>query len=107
MLDAALAKKFRGLGGELFEGKRFARDFDQGIVRATGRRALTEGRGARWFGLKIHARKAALAADLEMHVSPLGYVGLCKINGGEVNVCGLFRKRADKNGESKNWRELL
>jgi 2-polyprenyl-6-methoxyphenol hydroxylase-like FAD-dependent oxidoreductase len=107
MLDAALAKKFRELGGELFEGRRFAMDFDQGIVRATGRRARTEGRGARWFGLKIHARKVVLAADLEMHVSPLGYVGLCKINGGEVNVCGLFRKRADENGESKNWRERL
>jgi 2-polyprenyl-6-methoxyphenol hydroxylase-like FAD-dependent oxidoreductase len=107
MLDAALAEKFRELGGELFEGKRFSRDFDQGIVRATGRRALTEGRGTRWFGLKIHAHKVALAADLEMHVSPLGYVGLCKINGGEVNVCGLFRKRADEKGESKNWRQLL
>ena len=107
VLDAALAKKFRELGGELFDGKRFARDFDQGIVRATGRRARTEGKGARWFGLKIHARKVVLAADLEMHISPLGYVGLCKINGGEVNVCGLFRKRADENGESKNWRDLL
>lgn len=107
MLDAALARKFREFGGELFEGKRFARDFDQGIVRATGRRARTEGRGARWFGLKIHARKVVLTADLEMHVSPLGYVGLCKINGGEVNICGLFRKRADENRESKNWRDLL
>ena len=32
-----------------------------------------------------------------MHVSAHGYVGLCKINGGEVNICGLFRKRADEN----------
>ena len=106
-LDAALAEKFRKLGGELLEGRRFAGDFDQGIVRATGRRAQTAASGARWFGLKIHTRKVALAADLEMHVSPLGYVGLCKINGGEVNVCGLFRKRADQNGESINWRERL
>jgi flavin-dependent dehydrogenase len=91
----------------LLEGKRFAGDFGDGIVRATGRRAQAEESGLRWFGLKIHARKVALAADLEMHVSPLGYVGLCKINGGEVNVCGLFRKHADDNSESKNWRELL
>lgn len=106
-LDAALAEKFRELGGGLIEGRRFAGDFAEGVVRATGRRAQTEPGGARWFGLKIHARNVPLAADLEMHVSPGGYVGLCKLNGGEVNVCGLFRKRADENGEAKNGRELL
>jgi flavin-dependent dehydrogenase len=63
--------------------------------------------GARWFGLKIHARNVALTADLEMHVSPCGYVGLCKINGGEVNICGLFRKRAGENGEAGSQHELL
>ena len=107
-LDAALAKKFRELGGELLEGKRCSDgDFGEGVVRATGRRAQTEEGGARWFGLKIHARNVALAADLEMHVSPRGYVGLCKINGGEVNICGLFRKRAGENGGPQNRRELL
>jgi flavin-dependent dehydrogenase len=106
-LDAMLAKRFRQLGGELIEGGRFTGDFGGGTVRATGRRARAEEKGALWFGLKIHARNIALAADLEMHVSPQGYVGLCKINGGEVNVCGLFRKRADETVESKNWRDLL
>ena len=106
-LDALLAKEFRRLGGELTEGNRFAGDFGEGIVRATGRRAQAEQGGVRWFGLKVHARNVALAADLEMHVSPQGYVGLCKINGGEVNVCGLFRKRADETGAPKNGRELL
>jgi 2-polyprenyl-6-methoxyphenol hydroxylase-like FAD-dependent oxidoreductase len=107
-LDAALAKKFRILGGELLEGKRaFTENLGEGIVRATGRRMQAGQGGARWFGLKIHARDVELIADLEMHVSPAGYVGLCKINGGEVNICGLFRKRADENGEAKNWRELL
>jgi menaquinone-9 beta-reductase len=106
-LDAALAKKFCELGGELLAGQRFAKDFGVGIVRATGRRAQTDGHGARWFGLKIHAHNVALAADLEMHVSPRGYVGLCKINDGEVNICGLIRKRASENGEAKNGRELL
>jgi len=106
-LDAALVNQFRDLGGEMFEGRRFAGDFGEGIVRATGRRAQAEPGGARWFGLKIHARNVALAADLEMHVSPRGYVGLCKINDGEVNICGLFRKRADENGEARNGRELL
>jgi menaquinone-9 beta-reductase len=106
-LDAALAKKFCELGGELTDGQRFAGDFGEGIVRATGRRACAEANGPRWFGLKIHARNIQLSADLEMHVSPRGYVGLCKINGGEVNICGLFRKHADENGEAKNWRERL
>jgi flavin-dependent dehydrogenase len=107
-LDAALAKRFRELGGELREGERSRiEDFGEGIVRATGRRVCANENGSRWFGLKIHARNVTLAADLEMHVSSRGYVGLCKINDGEVNVCGLFRKYADKNGESKNCRELL
>jgi 2-polyprenyl-6-methoxyphenol hydroxylase-like FAD-dependent oxidoreductase len=106
-LDAALAKKFCELGGELLAGNRFSGDFGESIVRATGRQVQAEPGGARWFGLKIHARNVALTADLEMHVSPRGYVGLCRINGGEVNVCGLFRKRADENGEAKTRHELL
>ena len=106
-LDDALAKTFRELGGELLAGKRFSENFGEGIVRATGRQVQMEPGGARWFGLKIHARNVALTADLEMHVSPRGYVGLCKINGCEVNVCGLFRKRADENGEVKTRHELL
>ena len=107
-LDAALAKRFREFGGELRAGTRSpAEDFDEGVVRATGRRAQAEKNGSRWFGLKIHARNVTLDADLEMHVSARGYVGLCKINDGEVNVCGLFRKYAEENGESKKWRELL
>jgi 2-polyprenyl-6-methoxyphenol hydroxylase-like FAD-dependent oxidoreductase len=107
LLDAALANKFRGLGGELGEGRRFVEDFAEGIIRAAGRRPQAEENGTRWFGLKIHARNVALTADLEMHVSPHGYVGLCRINDGEVNVCGLFRKRADDNIGAKNWRERL
>jgi flavin-dependent dehydrogenase len=106
-LDAALAKKFHELGGEFHEGDRFAGDFGEGIIRATGRRVQTEAGGSRWFGLKIHARNVALTADLEMHVSPRGYVGLCKINDGEVNVCGLFRKGVGENGEAKNRHDLL
>jgi len=106
-LDAVLAKKFRELGGELIAGKRFGANFCEGVVRATGRQVQQEPGGTRWFGLKIHARNIALAADLEMHVSPRGYVGLCKINDGEVNVCGLFRKCADENGMTQNWRERL
>jgi len=106
-LDALLAKAFRELGGELREDHRWTGDFGAGIVRATGRQAQTGNLGARWFGLKIHGRNIALAADLEMHVLAGGYVGLCKINGGEVNICGLFRKQPNETGTPKNWRERL
>jgi len=107
-LDAALAKLFRDLGGELCEGQRAPTEkIGEGCVRATGRRAKAGDNGGRWFGLKIHARNVALTADLEMHFSPRGYVGLCKINGDEVNVCGLFRKGTGEDSEARNGRELL
>jgi len=103
-LDTALAKKFQELGGQLTVDERFAGHFVEGIVRATGRRPQAEENGARWAGLKIHARNVTLTADLEMHVSRQGYVGLCRINDGEVNICGLFRKRAgDENKIGREW----
>ena len=107
-LDHALAAEFRRLGGELREDQRRRDgDFGEGIIRATGRRAQTGENGLRWFGLKAHARKVALTADLEMHVSPRGYVGLCRVDGGAVNVCGLFRRRAGEGQTPHNWREWL
>ena len=107
-MDHTLAVEFRRLGGELLEDQRRRDgDFGEGMVRATGRRAQTEENGSRWFGLKAHARNVSLTADLEMHVSPRGYVGLCRVNGGAVNVCGLFRRRAGMNDPPQNWREWL
>ena len=107
-MDHALAAEFRRLGGELLEGRRQAEGiFGEGTVRATGRRARSEANGTRWFGLKVHARNVPLTADLEMHVSSRGYVGLCRVDGGAVNVCGLFRRRAGENQTPQNWREWL
>jgi 2-polyprenyl-6-methoxyphenol hydroxylase-like FAD-dependent oxidoreductase len=107
-MDHALAVEFKELGGELREGQRWRdEDFGEGIVRATGRRAQATENGSRWFGLKVHARNVALIADLEMHVSPRGYVGLCRVDGGAVNVCGLFRRRANEDQTPQNWRERL
>ena len=107
-MDHTLAVELRRLGGVLREGQRRRdEDFGEGIVRATGRRVQTTENGARWFGLKVHARHVALIADLEMHLSPRGYVGLCRVDGGAVNVCGLFRRRADEDQTPKNWREWL
>ena len=107
-LDATLANLFRQLGGELHEGRRAsAQENREGCVRATGRRPQTEDNGSRWFGMKIHARKVALTADLEMHFLSFGYIGLCKINDGEVNICGLFRKNAATESDPRKGRELL
>ena len=107
-MDALLAGHFRRQGGELRENERWReKPFDEGIVRASGRRSQPVENGRRWFGLKVHARNVALAADLEMHVSSLGYVGLCRLGGGEVNVCGLFRRSAAGHDSAESWQELL
>jgi flavin-dependent dehydrogenase len=121
-LDQLLANEFQKLGGELRVGQRWpavgvhaSASPDrlkpelqpEGVVRATGRRLQTEEGGALWFGLKAHARNVPLTAGLEMHVSPRGYVGLCRVNGSRVNVCGFFRRRAGESVGPQNRRELL
>jgi flavin-dependent dehydrogenase len=105
-LDAALAEEFCKVGGELKTGERApASGFGEGIVCAMGRRAQPVDNGWRWFGLKVHARGVELEADLEMHVARDSYVGLCRLASGEVNVCGLFRRRTNQpsRGETLDW----
>jgi flavin-dependent dehydrogenase len=107
-MDAALAAELQRLGGELRQGARWnsggvqatisssnaKRECEaEGLVRASGRRAQPTENGWRWFGLKAHATNVKLDADLEMHVAGDNYVGVNRIDGGEVNVCGLFRGR--------------
>jgi len=92
-LDAMLAERFQQLGGELRCRARWTGSFHQeGIVRAAGRRVQHAHAGGRWYGLKAHARNVSLEADLEMHFGENCYVGICRLGGGEVNVCGLFRR---------------
>ncbi|HEX4342762.1 MAG TPA: hypothetical protein VH255_05190 [Verrucomicrobiae bacterium] len=105
-LDEALAKEFTQLGGELLENSRWRGDFGEGLVRSTGRKPQTNEDDG-WFGLKIHARKVTLSADLEMHLSKHGYTGICYINRGEVDICGLLRRRKGEGGAPRNWREWL
>ena len=108
VMDERLAQEFVRRGGELRAGQRRPQnDFPEGVVRATGRRPQPEENGARWFGLKVHARNLTLTADLEMHVAQIGYVGLCRINGGAVNVCGLFRREVGAMDMAGDKRELL
>ena len=93
-LDALLADRFRELGGDLRCGTRWAEPTDgEGIIRATGRQTQAAQFGWRWYGLKAHARNITLQADLEMHFGPNSYVGLCRLAGDVVNVCGLFRRQ--------------
>jgi flavin-dependent dehydrogenase len=107
VLDEWLAREFQRLGGELRLGGRWLGEFGTGIVRATGRRAEPMTDGWRLFGLKVHARGVALAADLEMHFVPSGYVGLCRLAGGEVNICGLFRSKSVVPDLAQRWRDWL
>jgi len=108
-LDAVLAERFQELGGELKIKSRWTNDANaEGVVRATGRLANPGRKPSGWFGVKAHVSRGAtvhLEADLEMHVSHGGYVGVNRIGDGEVNVCGLLRMPANGPGrESKtDW----
>jgi len=89
-LDGRLAEAFQSAGGRLETGQRIIRaPVRPGRILATGR---TLGR-SRWLGLKIHVHGLALARGLEMHLGAGSYVGLAAVEGGRVNVCGLFRRR--------------
>jgi menaquinone-9 beta-reductase len=106
-MDALLAEEFRNLGGCLQEDHRWQEAMGEGTVRATGRRIQPTTQGWRWFGLKAHAANVSLDADLELHLLPRGYVGLCQLGGGVVNVCGLFRTRATVPDLAQSWRTWL
>lgn len=91
VLDDRLARAFVAAGGELHTRTRVTDPAPRaGRVIATGRR-----RGnSPWLGLKFHVPQLALTRELELHLGAEAYVGLAQIENGEVNVCGLFRRRA-------------
>ena len=108
VMDELLAREFRHLGGELRERERFTgTEYSAGLVRATGRRPDARRGRVQWIGLKAHARQATLAADLEMHFVPGGYVGLCRLTGGVVNVCGLFSVRGPVPQLASRWQDFI
>jgi 2-polyprenyl-6-methoxyphenol hydroxylase-like FAD-dependent oxidoreductase len=108
-MDALLAEAFQQLGGELLVNtRRNSAEDGEGLVHAAGRRTQSAEKNPRWFGVKAHVTRSSpvnLEADLEMHLSPDGYIGVNRINDGEVNVCGLFRVReGTRRPESKqDW----
>ena len=56
-------------------------------------------RGPFWVGLKVHLRNFSLGADSEVHLGRRSYLGLSKIETGEVNLCGIFaRQTIDARG---------
>jgi flavin-dependent dehydrogenase len=107
VLDQWLASEFQRLGGDLRLGTRWTGEFGPGIVHAGGRRPQPMVDGWRLFGLKVHARRIEMIADLEMHFVPAGYVGLCRLAGDEVNICGLFRSKSTVPDLAKHWRNWL
>jgi len=89
-LDGRLAQAFRDAGGDLRVRSRVASPEPRpGRVLATGRRRAR----SPWVGLKVHVLGLALERDLELHLGDQAYVGLSRVEGGRVNVCGLFRRR--------------
>jgi flavin-dependent dehydrogenase len=90
LLDTRLAEAFVQAGGKLQTNTRATDCRDvPGRIIATGRRRAA----SHWFGLKIHAISLPLARDLEIHLGDQAYVGLTRIEGDRVNICGLFRRR--------------
>lgn len=99
VLDRLLAEKFVGLEGTLQCGRRWTGPAaEEAVVLAAGRSREAASPGWRWYGLKAHMRELQLGGDLELHLGEHGYVGLCRLADGQVNVCGLFRRRVAAEG---------
>lgn len=106
-LDACLANELVRLGGDLHSETRWKGKFAEGIAAANGRRTEIKSRGLRYLALKAHIHEVSLKADLEMHLVPSGYVGLCRLQDHTVNVCGLFRVHGGDSTLAANWRSWL
>jgi len=88
-LDNRMANRMVELGGELETRVRHNRKERQvGMIDCAGRQIA---RQSPWLGLKCHLRSFQGGENLEMHMSPHGYVGICRVENGCYNLCGLFR----------------
>lgn len=90
-MDQQLCDLLTSLGGQVVESSRLPSVSPAGVVWAAGR-CPTKGP---WLGLKMHIKGVPLHTELEMHLGDHGYVGMSQVEDGWVNVCGLFRLRAD------------
>lgn len=88
LLDERLRDHVQSLGGRIFTHHRAVPSPQDGLVWTAGRRPQSDGP---WIGLKAHVRGLQKSADLEMHTSGNGYLGLAGVEDGWTNVCGLFQ----------------
>jgi 2-polyprenyl-6-methoxyphenol hydroxylase-like FAD-dependent oxidoreductase len=105
--DRFLVQELTKAGGEIQTSHRIPPQPSVGTILATGRQPSPTQLGWRWFGLKAHARNVSLEAGLEMHLSSRGYIGLCRIENNQVNVCGLFRSRSPVPDLANSWKKWL
>jgi flavin-dependent dehydrogenase len=98
-LDQRLAEAFVEAGGNLTVNARAEVNGQQeGTVWATGRRPSRSD----WVGIKVHVQRLNLESDLELHLGQSSYVGLSRIEGDRVNVCGLFHRSKISPGVGGN-----
>lgn len=108
-MDELMAERYQELNGKLVldhpypTGKNETR---AEIVYATGRRPQMNRRLA-YVGYKFHLENVELEADLEMHFGEDGYVGLCRVEDGRVNVCGLAKATAETKHLRAGWQEMF
>jgi 2-polyprenyl-6-methoxyphenol hydroxylase-like FAD-dependent oxidoreductase len=90
VLDARLAAAFVAAGGDLRTQTRVPEsETPPGRVFAAGRKRS----GPFWVGLKVHVLGLRLSNDFEVHLGDDAYVGLSRVETGEINVCGIFAQR--------------
>jgi len=105
--DRFLVQELSKAGGDIQTAHRIPAHPAEGTVLATGRQPSATEHGWRWFGLKAHTRNVNLEAGLEMHLSSRGYIGLCRIENSQVNVCGLFRSHSPVPDLATSWKNWL
>lgn len=95
-MDRRMSELFVEQEGSLLCGERVSCEPSEGRVWAAGRK-LQKKTG--WLGLKAHFLGLETCSGLEMHLGNGGYVGLTPVEGGRVNVCGLFRQNDSSQGK--------
>ncbi|MBT5925320.1 MAG: hypothetical protein HOH33_01740 [Verrucomicrobia bacterium] len=108
-MDHIMSSQFENMGGNLLTGQRYPIDEAQieGTILATGRQPTLKRRSA-WIGYKFHLRGMELSADLEMHFTRNGYLGLCRVEKDSINVCGLYRANQGDGFDLKtDWKRFL
>lgn len=96
-LDQRMARLVRARGGIVHEGKRSSLGDGEGVIRADGRSPESGG----YCGMKGHWGNLETRTDLELHLGNNAYVGLSKVETGDVNVCGLFARIAKGDFKSR------